>query len=48
MSTAENDVVKEIRSEYQYGFSNPDDAGLPPLSTCNAQSAARRIRAGSF
>ena len=26
MSTAENEVVKEIRSEYQYGFSNPDEA----------------------
>ena len=26
MSTAENDVVKGIRSEYQYGFSNPDEA----------------------
>ena len=26
MSTTENDVVKEIRSEYQYGFSNPDEA----------------------
>ncbi len=26
MSTTENDVVKGIRSEYQYGFSNPDEA----------------------
>ena len=26
MSTAENDLVKGIRSEYQYGFSNPDEA----------------------
>ncbi|MDH5333444.1 MAG: Fe-S cluster assembly protein SufB, partial [Thermoleophilia bacterium] len=26
MSTAENEVVKGIRSEYQYGFSNPDEA----------------------
>ena len=25
MSTTENDVVKGIRSEYQYGFSNPDE-----------------------
>ena len=26
MSTAENEVVKEIRSDYKYGFSNPDEA----------------------
>ena len=26
MSTAENEVVKGIRSEYKYGFSNPDEA----------------------
>ena len=26
MSTSETDVVKEIRSEYQYGFSNSDEA----------------------
>jgi hypothetical protein len=26
MSTHETEVVREIRSEYKYGFSNPDDA----------------------
>src|SRR5919107_400236 len=26
MSTRETDVVKQIREEYQYGFSNPDEA----------------------
>ena len=26
MSTAENQVVKDIRSDYKYGFSNPDEA----------------------
>ena len=26
MATTENEVVKGIRSEYQYGFSNPDEA----------------------
>ena len=26
MSTTENDVVKGIRSDYKYGFSNPDEA----------------------
>ena len=26
MSTTENDVVKGIRTEYKYGFSNPDEA----------------------
>jgi len=26
MSTAENDLVQGIRTEYKYGFSNPDEA----------------------
>ena len=26
MSTHETDVVRKIRSDYQYGFSNPDEA----------------------
>nr|MBA2742035.1 hypothetical protein [Actinomycetota bacterium] len=26
MSQSETDIVRDIRSDYAYGFSNPDDA----------------------